>query len=280
MAAASRPGQDAPLDHDDISHSVWFGKMNKPVLILSPHCDDAPLSLGGALLGKRLGSRVHVAVCFSVSRWIYGSKTLASVSTCTKIRNGEERSAAKEFGYRVSFLGLKEPFARPGFDALKDVFDTKKTPEGQTVWRRARDVISKEISRAKGLILAPTPCSNHIDHKIVSAIARNFQRDNPDLCLGLYEDLPYAAFLSDEAIASRISLHRGSKFWESRTIRIPHIREKVARLRIYQSQPLGPMNQHLKSHHSRTRGERVWLSPRAIQWWDTTQRNANDTSTT
>ncbi len=39
------------------------------VIMLSPHCDDIPLSLGASLLAGEWGADVHVVVIFSVSRY-------------------------------------------------------------------------------------------------------------------------------------------------------------------------------------------------------------------
>ncbi len=55
------------------------------VLILSPHCDDVPFSLGGCLINGYLGEDVEVINMFSKSAYTLNNKGNADIEATTQI---------------------------------------------------------------------------------------------------------------------------------------------------------------------------------------------------
>ena len=74
------------------------------VLVVSPHFDDAPLSLGQSLLDGALAScDVHVHVVFgrtNWTRWVHPTPGRAPLVSAW--RRGEELLSSRVFGYRLS----------------------------------------------------------------------------------------------------------------------------------------------------------------------------------
>ena len=234
--------------------------MAEQVLILSPHCDDAPLSLGASLVARLLGTMVRVVVVFSRSSYTRLEGCTAPVRRTTALRMTEERRAARAAGYKATFLPFPEPFARPGYRTLGDVIDRRRRPEQEANWAAVRDSLLQIMLPHQGPILAPLGCGDHIDHRAVTACFREFALQLPDVIPIFYEDMPYAARASDRAIRRLVPPEwRGVPVLPV-SIEGGEIESKINLLRIYQSQ-LGDRDlAHVRRHWARRgRAELVWM---------------------
>ena len=175
---------------------------NARVLILSPHCDDAPLSVGAALLSGQLGSGVHVSIVFSRSRFTKDHPCNGPELEITRIRHREERLAARAAGYTVDFWGFGEPFARPGFQDTSVICDGILPVQDQEVWVPVSHAIDEAISRHEGLVVAPLGCGGHVDHRLVREAFLLSCQKYPRVTPAFFEDLPYCDWLTDEEILS------------------------------------------------------------------------------
>lgn len=171
-----------------------------PTLILSPHFDDAPLSLGQSLIdGELAGTRPVVGVVFGRSNWQrWFHPTRRRTPLVSMIRRAEERLNARRFGYSVKVGGLEEVILRTG-QTDSAVFLDPDVPVPDDLVAAVVDVISGWRSPGQ-LVLAPLGVGGHLDHRIVTAAA---QRIVPSEHLGFYEDRPYASFLTDDQITAR-----------------------------------------------------------------------------
>lgn len=146
-------------------------------LIISPHCDDAGFSLGGAISSGALGSPVIVNVFSRTSYTVAGRGNIAAVTARRKV---EEVNALGGFAKSIKFLDL--------LDAFDD-------PDRST--RRRRDVADQVIDAACTIakhprewrILLPCGVGGHEDHQLVNTLADRLRTDYEVWC---YEDLPYA----------------------------------------------------------------------------------------
>jgi LmbE family N-acetylglucosaminyl deacetylase len=228
------------------------------VLVLSPHCDDAPLSLGAALLGECLGHEPDVVIVFSVSRYTRDQPCTGPIHEVTAIRHAEERLAGKKAGYTPTFLGFGEPFVRHGFNRPGQIFDRRRAVEDDYLWPAVSSAVEDIVSESYDLVLAPLACGGHIDHRIVNRIVLSCCKSRPSLRVGFYEDLPYSAGMSDSAILNMVP-------------RLQHVSlkpmliqmgldEKLALLRIYASQLSNIQLQQVAAYWLRRGGERIWLA--------------------
>ncbi len=172
-------------------------------LILSPHFDDAPLSLGQSLIdGELAGTRPVVGIVFGRSnwqRWFHPTRRRAPL--VSMIRRAEERFNAQRFGYSVRVASLEELILRTGqIDSAVFLDPDVAVPDDMVA--AVADVISGWRSEGQ-TVLAPLGLGGHLDHRIVTAAA---QRIVPPEHLAFYEDRPYASFLTDEQIGARATL--------------------------------------------------------------------------
>lgn len=178
--------------------------MNTPVLLLSPHCDDGPLSVGAALLAGQFGPDVEELLVFSRSRYTQFTPGTGEIVSTTALRQAEEAHAGALAGYQVSFLGFPEPFARPGFTAMAEIFEPVRPLTGEGVWPEVRDTLLARLRAHRGPVLGPLGCGDHIDHRMVTACLREYLETTPDAIPIFYEDLPYAARPALEEITARV----------------------------------------------------------------------------
>ncbi|MFN8052086.1 MAG: hypothetical protein U0Q22_11650 [Acidimicrobiales bacterium] len=175
------------------------------VLVVSPHFDDAPLSLGQSLLdGELSGHRVTVGVVYSRSNWTrWFHPTRARWPLATAIRLAEEARNAVRFRYRVRRGGLEEVVLRTGeLDSstfLSSDFDAAASSELPSVltvlgkWAPSYDVV-----------IAPLGIGDHVDHRLCAEAARRIAADT-GAAMAFYEDRPYACVLTEEQLAEAAS---------------------------------------------------------------------------
>lgn len=231
------------------------------VMILSPHCDDVPLSLGGGLLQNVFGPDPLVPVVFSISRYTKAYSGTGPQAEVTRLRKAEEIEASKAAGYSPRFLDHREPFARPGYLSFRDVFDQTRLLTDDAVWPTVAGEISSLLRSHEGIVLVPLACGGHVDHRMVHDSALAFIAKNADYPIGFYEDLPYSAKLAFAEIGARIP----ARFSEPlHAVLLPgDLASKLRLLRLYESQLTEPDYEDVETHWKRTGGERVWLSASA-----------------
>ena len=84
------------------------------VLIVSPHFDDAPLSLGQSMIDGALHEhRVTVGIVFGRTNWVrWFHPTRSRAPIAGAIRRAEELHAAARFRYRLRIADLEEALLR------------------------------------------------------------------------------------------------------------------------------------------------------------------------
>jgi len=174
------------------------------VTIVSPHFDDAPLSLGQSLLDGRLsGCRVTVRVIFgrtNWTRWVHPTESRARPIGAW--RRAEETASSVRFGYRFGADSWEESILRTG-DMDPDHFrdpsiDVDHDPLVGPIAHRIRT-----LRWTADLVLVPAGIGDHIDHRIVAAAAMRLANEDP-AGLAFYEDRPYVTFMDDESRAASL----------------------------------------------------------------------------
>lgn len=235
--------------------------MMPKVIILSPHCDDAPLSLGAALLNRSFGTDPLVAVVFSVSCFTKDQPCTGRVDQVTALRHSEEILASQKAGYSVQFLGFPEPFVRSGFESFSDIFDSERHVEEDTVWPKVNTALQMLFQNHRGLLIVPLACGDHIDHRIVRHCALDALAGGARFAIGFYEDLPYSAVLRDSQILARLPYLKGNSL--SPMLFDHDLVAKLDLLATYKSQLRSGELVAVKKHWHRVGGERLWLAERA-----------------
>ncbi len=235
--------------------------MDGPVLLLSPHCDDVPLSLGAALLAGVFGPDVAELLVFSRSRYTQFTPGTGDIEATTALRAAEEQHAAKLAGYSVTFMGFPEPFARPGYTVMGEIFDPARPLPGETIWAEVHTALLARLRAHRGPVIGPLGCGDHMDHRIVTACLREYMEMTPDAIPLFYEDLPYAARPTLAQIAARVpSSWQGEPFVPV-TLRGASLAAKLALLTEAYPSQLGEKDlQEVASHWARRSGaEVIWV---------------------
>ncbi|AYF78398.1 PIG-L family deacetylase [Nocardia yunnanensis] len=139
------------------------------VVVVSPHFDDAVLSVGGLIAGcAGRGQPVEVLTVFSAAGAASGGGRMRAFSDYeTRVR--EDDRALALLGARPERLGLSErlfrdPPPRGPLPLFRTSPDLARGEYPATVQRAIRDVLATPDT----IVLAPLGIGNHVDHVIVA----------------------------------------------------------------------------------------------------------------
>ncbi len=155
--------------------------------ILSPHPDDAAVSLGHTLLALAdAGAETRIITCFSRSAWA-PKLTERNLEAVTAVRRIEDRRFAASLGCELLDLGGTDaPFR--GHYPGRFAFLHERAFDGSEFRVLSWLIAHLEDLLEDGPILLPLAFGGHIDHRLVRAAGRAVASKRP---LALYEDLPY-----------------------------------------------------------------------------------------
>ncbi|HEY8934866.1 MAG TPA: PIG-L family deacetylase [Cyclobacteriaceae bacterium] len=153
--------------------------------IISPHIDDAILSLGGLVMDlTNKSKRVNILYLFTISNWtnpnaISGSSYPKDEVSISQLRKEEEKSIIDKLHYTCDFLDLHDLPLRFGNRATSEQMIINEITE------RLQGLITKD-----DLIFFPLGL-DHADHIITHKVGLQFR--DVGYQVYFYEDLPYAA---------------------------------------------------------------------------------------
>lgn len=194
--------------------------------IVSPHHDDAALSLAAAINLGVLPAPVRVANVFTVSNYSVPRRSLRHTS---RMRAAEDRDFADAGGVVAVNLSLRDAAVRPGI-GLSGVFGQELEVDSVLLAQVTRRLCAAAPDLADSVLVLPAGLGGHIDHRTCAALA--------DAGLGtqvlIYADQPYASENSD-AIPRLIERY-GEPMWTA-TASPGVVRIKADAARFYPSQP-------------------------------------------
>jgi LmbE family N-acetylglucosaminyl deacetylase len=211
----------------------------RPLLVLSPHFDDACFSLGGFLLSVRSGELVNV---FTQGDHLARRWSARDQQEVYAIRDAEDAAFAKACCLSRSDLGCEEPSLRGrrpgGLDGLADDIDQIRAAVLAHLDKRARGFAPGE----KGVLLAPLGAGRHVNHRAVAeVVAAAMPRLVQAWQVYFYEDLPYASsWFGRRAALSRM---RRRVLLKRRFALLPGWKIKKRLLALYPSQLEGEPRQ-------------------------------------
>jgi len=172
------------------------------LLVLSPHYDDAPLSLGQSLIDGVLSRHeVTVGVVFGHSAWVrWFHPTRRRSPVATAIRRVEEHRNSRRFGYRLVTGGREEATLRLGTTDTARYLDPNADPSASGEVEPALRVCVAWAERHDA-VLAPLGIGDHLDHLILAEVGRRLGESATRV--GFYAERPYATMLDDSAIDER-----------------------------------------------------------------------------
>lgn len=212
------------------------------LLVLSPHLDDAVLSIGGSLhQWAREGQRVLVATQFAGDAppkvspfalelhrlWGFGSS-----SEVMSARRREDLEALSFLGVEARHGELQDAVYRRSADGGWSHPDLAALRRSETDDPMSRPVLDQlEALPPAGRVLAPLGAGAHIDHQLVHRAAQRLFADR--LCF--YEDFPYA-----ERLKARLLAVAGRRFAKQRNrLSREAVAAKIEACSFYASQLIG-----------------------------------------
>ena len=167
--------------------------------MLSPHADDAALSLGGCLLALALPQPVTIVTIFGESNFMFGAFH-GDVPAVSKRRREEDEAFASTAGVGLLSWPYAEASLRPlsatshGGLFAGDCDQPNVAPAG----------LAERLSRLltdspPELLLSPLGLGRHRDHLLVQQLASRLAAHH-QVAIAYYEDLPYAAAQSFRSI--------------------------------------------------------------------------------
>lgn len=142
------------------------------IAVVSPHLDDAVLSLGG-LIGRETaaGHNVEVVTCFTAGPPLETVPPKRRVFADYTARLAEDERALEILGASHRWLGLRERTWRdPPLSGPLHAFRTPPDIEDFAELSVIREVIGKMVDRG-ALVYAPLGVGNHVDHVEVALAA-------------------------------------------------------------------------------------------------------------
>ncbi|HEV8378003.1 MAG TPA: PIG-L family deacetylase [Tepidisphaeraceae bacterium] len=160
-------------------------------IIVSPHPDDAALSVAHLLLASH-GESVMVVDVFSQTAWWRLSDSDGDLDEIQRVRFAEEQLMARMASAKLRMLGLPEALLRG--HALNNIFSSDPDQRDQDVRQKLNEAIKKiaaEHSHAHWYL--PMTVGGHIDHRITKEAASCALKEAGVRSVCFYEELFYAA---------------------------------------------------------------------------------------
>jgi LmbE family N-acetylglucosaminyl deacetylase len=168
------------------------------VLVVSPHSDDAVLSVGGLM--QRGRARFSVLTVFGVSAWTSAGFAPDRQAEISDLRRREDVDACNSLGV-VDFQSLELLEAR---SRGRDPFSPVEDADLGLLANLEQSLEKLIASSGAELVLFPLALGAHVDHLLLTSVAQRLVRRGWH-GVAFYEDLPYAAFYSLDEIAIRVT---------------------------------------------------------------------------
>jgi len=179
-----------------------LNKMDTGV-ILSAHCDDAILSLGGLILK---GGSFSIVNIFSNCAWSL-QKNLVDPKEITRLNKKEERKAISKTKSDLEMLDLPEALLRGYKEWNASLI---KSSQEQKLRKRVSQILVQKISTHKHAYV-PLAVGEHVDHKIIFQETIKLIKKNKnnwkEKIIYFYEDLPYATDYPVKKQITKLKMH-------------------------------------------------------------------------
>jgi hypothetical protein len=206
---------------------------HRPVIVLSPHFDDACFSLGGFL--KALGHGILINL-FTHGRYVAETRLARAALTqdaVRYVRDKEDRAFAAMCGLLRHDLECEEPTLRGRRPSeIMGLADDVAQSEDRLL---ALLFALAAESGTRSALFVPLGIGHHVNHRAAAeVILRNLAGLQPFFDLHFYEELPYASNIFDRMAAlERLGQRAGQV---RRHVFTTPWREKRALIGLYQSQ--------------------------------------------
>ncbi|MBL4636707.1 MAG: PIG-L family deacetylase, partial [Kofleriaceae bacterium] len=176
-------------------------------LVVSPHQDDAALSIGGTIAARRDNESHVICNVFTISGWLGKGFRPSPLASVTKIRQAEEDLSNRILSATGLGLGLWEAEVANFYRRAVDNYPTRigfvfaddpllrTLGERDSIHRGLKQVV-RAISPSR--IYFPLGLGSHMDHVYLASYGREqalgLKKRNPECEIYFFEDQPYATY--------------------------------------------------------------------------------------
>lgn len=238
----------------------WF--MERPVVVLSPHFDDACFSLGTFLAAVGKGSLINV---FTQGAYLADRRAAARLNQkdIFQIRDSEDCAFAERCGFKRYDLGCEEPvlIGRRIHDLR--MLDQDLGSTTRPIVKTLSTIAAAFRDGEEGLLLSPMGLGGHVNHRAVAEVVlRNWWVIRRRYQVLFYEDLPYGSHLHHRLGGLCRLWRRSGPAHPVRHVFRHSWPEKEALLRLYPTQMRGA------PQRERFRPSAAWpFAPHEAFWW-------------
>jgi LmbE family N-acetylglucosaminyl deacetylase len=234
--------------------------------IVSPHIDDAFLSLGGCISNWLAeGERVKIIYIFTRSSWtnaypISDKKYTNSIKTITALRKTEESNLQCFTGHDALYLDWYDIDHRGKKSMLDNFLRDRFLPITQSKMVREIENQLIELLDRKAITYFPLAMGKwvHPDHAITNLLGWSLLKK--DFNIGIYEDLPHCTHINVEEIIANLA----GKVKFTPVYGEIDMDRKIKLLQYYQSQMSHEWLQTVREYgsmlHNETPHERYWVT--------------------
>jgi LmbE family N-acetylglucosaminyl deacetylase len=233
-----------------------------PTLVISPHMDDAALSLGLALLAGSLGKKPTIVNVFTRSNYTIDNAGTGDVEVVTEIRKAEEKRACQLMRVNVEFLDFEEVLVR-GVVKAEELLKKRYNPARDPIYGRVAETLTALVETAMpAVVIFPLALGGHVEHRLLNNIGRDFLSSGKTN-IAFYEDLPYASTTAIRKI-KRVA-RRLNRNLVSFALPGVEIENKVSLLKTYKSQLREIDLNIIRQFHAFRGDEHLWATRRVME---------------
>lgn len=230
-------------------------------LFISPHPDDIAFSAFASLTLVPQNKQREVVTVFSQSCWTFTSEIDPKRARyVTAQRRAEDERFAWSQNALIRRLGFKDTSLR----GLSEGEEYRRLPPGDPLYRSVTEALARVLEDQDGraICYVPLGVSHHLDHLMVRDAVLSLRSGPHDVVF--YEDLPYCENYSEQYIREFVrALSPELPLAPKLSDLTSHWPEKIAAVRLYESQLEAGTIESLERYAARVAGEgrlaeRVW----------------------
>lgn len=228
-------------------------------VMLSPHIDDIPLSLGAALLDGRFPDTMVVNI-FSISKSAYDKGDMECI---TNVRRLEDKEFFRNVPHDVELIYLDRLDAPLRLDITEDDVCVIAPPSDDSVEVSHIRSFLDGIRPDRILLVAPLALGQHVDHVVVHQAACAAAIDGWQVAF--YEDAPYAFDLTLNEIQRAVTETSNNIGHDLKKCILPFEQAGLSKeetIAVYRSQIGRKSIDCIRKHENRLGGavERIWMT--------------------
>lgn len=238
------------LESLDLSAENFPWEHREKILIVSPHIDDAFLSLGWYIWVSPQKT-IEIANVFTISN--YTISGIGDTNNVTKQRKQEEVEVCRAYGIMPYFLDYVDAILRVWGDEA-DYIDANYDPSRDAIYTQLKEELRERFQdKWYTKIYFPLWIWNHVDHELLFRIWIELQKEW--IPISFYEEVGYEDALDKEKVKQKALL---IPWFHRKILPIRKIANKLKTVWGYASQMSAEVQELVRQSHQVNGGEAVW----------------------